>query len=83
MDVKLLSFLRELLDSGQVDRHAATVFVTGHSLGALAAEGRMTGHDWTVTVTLLPNCADPGAGQAAMACSSCRTALMFIRHHCG
>jgi len=36
MDEQIMASLRELLDSGQVDRHAATVYVTGHSLGAAA-----------------------------------------------
>ena len=36
LDVRILASLRELLDSGQVDRHAATVYITGHSLGARA-----------------------------------------------
>ncbi len=36
MDERIVASLRELLDSGQVDRHAATVYVTGHSLGAAA-----------------------------------------------
>jgi hypothetical protein len=35
LDQHILAILRELLESGQVDRSAVTVYVTGHSLGAL------------------------------------------------
>ena len=35
LDQRILTSLRELLDSGQVERQAVTVYVTGHSLGAL------------------------------------------------
>ena len=41
LNVRVLDYLRQLLDSGEVDREAALIYVTGHSLGSFLNFGSL------------------------------------------